>query len=67
MYEDDDLWPIKCPECGNEFLEKVSRIKTGERIKCPTVNVPWAFGTHRNNSSWRSLRQTQASLTHTGT
>jgi hypothetical protein len=38
MYEDNDLWPIKCPECGNEFLEKVSRVNTGERIKCPSVD-----------------------------
>jgi len=35
MYEDDDLWPLKCPECLEEFSEKIGRIKTGERIKCP--------------------------------
>jgi hypothetical protein len=38
MYEDGDLWPIKCFECKEEFFEEVGRIKTGERIKCPGIN-----------------------------
>lgn len=35
MYEDDDLWPIKCPECGEEFTEKIGRMKAGEQSRCP--------------------------------
>jgi hypothetical protein len=38
MYEDKDPWPIKCPECHEEFVAEVGRIKAGERIKCPGVD-----------------------------
>jgi len=27
MYEDHDTWPLKCPECGEEFTEKIGRLK----------------------------------------
>ena len=23
MYEDNDFWPVKCPECREEFVEKI--------------------------------------------
>ena len=28
MYDDDtDLWPFKCPECGEEFTEQIGTVK----------------------------------------
>jgi hypothetical protein len=34
-YEDEDLWPFKCPECGDEFTEQIGRLKA----QTPTINV----------------------------
>ena len=40
MYEDHDLWPIKCSNCRNEFTEEVGRIKAGnELIRCPDCKI----------------------------
>ena len=39
MYEDDDLWPIKCPECLEEFVEKIGRMKAGEKSRCPGCSL----------------------------
>lgn len=36
MFEkDDDDFPIKCPNCFEEFYEKVGRIKTRLDAHCP--------------------------------
>lgn len=36
MFEkDDDDFPVKCPVCGEEFHEKVGRIKAGLDSRCP--------------------------------
>jgi|SRR5450759_915677 hypothetical protein len=35
MYEDDKLWPIKCPACLEEFTKKVGWLKTHRTVKCP--------------------------------
>ncbi len=35
MYEDTDLWPIKCPSCLNEFTQQIGRIKTSGQTRCP--------------------------------
>jgi hypothetical protein len=35
MYEDQDLWPIKCPSCGEEFFKQVGWLKTHTAIRCP--------------------------------
>ena len=35
MYKDKDLWPVKCPECHEEFVAEVGRMKAGEKLKCP--------------------------------
>jgi hypothetical protein len=40
MYEDEDLWPLKCPECGEEFTEKIGRLKTNLSAKCPGIKNP---------------------------
>jgi hypothetical protein len=46
MYEDNDLWPVKCPACGEEFTKQVGWLKTHDTVKCPgtgcptTINVP---------------------------
>jgi hypothetical protein len=32
MYPDDDTFPVKCPHCDHEFLEKIASIKTGTTI-----------------------------------
>ena len=36
MFEQDsDEFPIRCPNCGEEFYEKVGRIKSGLDLRCP--------------------------------
>jgi hypothetical protein len=33
--DDDDLFPIKCPDCKHEFHEKIGRMKAGGAVRCP--------------------------------
>jgi hypothetical protein len=40
MYEDNDPWPLKCPECGEEFTKKIGWLKTHFAVKCPGVLNP---------------------------
>jgi hypothetical protein len=43
MYKDEDDWPFKCPECGEEFTEKIGRLKTQTptiAVKCPGIVDP---------------------------
>ena len=36
MYEDQDLWPIKCLGCTNEFTAKIGWLKSdGSSVCCP--------------------------------
>jgi hypothetical protein len=41
MYEDKDkdkdLWPLKCPECGEEFTKEIGWLKAHTDVKCPGV------------------------------
>jgi hypothetical protein len=39
MYEDEDLWPIKCPECLDEFTEQIGRMKAGQQSRCPGCSL----------------------------
>jgi hypothetical protein len=34
MYESNDPWPFKCPNCLHEFTEKIGRIQTGSQVVC---------------------------------
>jgi hypothetical protein len=43
LYEDRDLWPFKCPECGEEFATEIGWLKSQRRvieIKCPGILNP---------------------------
>ena len=42
MYDDDtDLWPFKCPECGEEFTEQIGTVKANNfHVKCPAITLP---------------------------
>lgn len=46
MYEDTDLWPIKCPECHHEFTEQIGRINAGGKITCPGCSL-WLTDHHK--------------------
>lgn len=35
MFGMNDLWPIKCANCGEEFTEEVGRIKIVGGVRCP--------------------------------
>jgi predicted Zn-ribbon and HTH transcriptional regulator len=35
MYEDHDLWPLKCPTCAHGFTETIGRIKSRLVSSCP--------------------------------
>jgi hypothetical protein len=32
MYEDKDPWPLKCPECGEEFTKEIGWLKTHSEV-----------------------------------
>jgi hypothetical protein len=34
MYEDEDLWPMRCPLCGHGFTAKIRHLKSGVVTKC---------------------------------
>jgi len=34
-YKGEDLWPIQCPHCPNEFYEQIGRLKNGGIVECP--------------------------------
>jgi hypothetical protein len=39
VYEDKDFWPIKCPDCLNEFTEEIGRMKAGAEIRYPDCKI----------------------------
>jgi hypothetical protein len=43
MYQDKDLWPVKCPECHEEFVAEVGRMKAGEQLRCPAKYCALSF------------------------
>ena len=42
MYEDHDLWPIKCPNCAHGFTETIGRIKSRFVSSCPKCSSDFA-------------------------
>ena len=34
MYEDEDVWPVRCPLCGHGFTAKIRHLKSGVVSKC---------------------------------
>jgi hypothetical protein len=35
MYDDQDVWPIKCAGCLHEFTKTVAELRSGRSIHCP--------------------------------
>jgi DNA-directed RNA polymerase subunit RPC12/RpoP len=35
MYEDNEPWPITCPDCKHEFTEQIVRLKNNTVVRCP--------------------------------
>jgi predicted Zn-ribbon and HTH transcriptional regulator len=42
MYEDHDLWPVKCPRCAHGFTETIGRIKSRLVSSCPRCSSDFA-------------------------
>ena len=42
MYENDDLWPFKCPWCGHGFTERIGRVKSRLVSSCPECSLGFA-------------------------
>ncbi len=42
MYEDDDLWPLKCPWCSHGFTERIGRVKLRLVSSCPECSLDFA-------------------------
>jgi hypothetical protein len=34
MYGDDDLWPVRCPRCGEFTHKKIGWLKTNTNLRC---------------------------------
>jgi hypothetical protein len=34
MYEDEDVWPVRCPHCGHGFTAKIGHLKWGVVTTC---------------------------------
>jgi hypothetical protein len=39
MYADKDLWPFRCPRCGEDFVKRIGWLKTQTSVKCPGFTV----------------------------
>ncbi len=35
MYEDHELFPLRCSQCGHKFKQQVGRLKAGTDLWCP--------------------------------
>jgi uncharacterized Zn-finger protein len=35
MYKDEDLWPVTCPRCGEQFHKPVGWLKKNHIMQCP--------------------------------
>lgn len=42
MYDDDDLWPVKCPKCAHGFSDTIGRIKSRLASSCPKCSSDFA-------------------------
>ena len=42
MYDDHDLWPIKCPKCDHGFTECIGGVKTRLVSTCPMCSLDFA-------------------------
>jgi hypothetical protein len=42
MYDDHDLWPIRCPRCAHGFTETIGRIKSHLVSTCPGCSSDFA-------------------------
>jgi uncharacterized protein YbaR (Trm112 family) len=39
MYEDNEPWPITCPDCKHEFTEQIARLKNNTIVRCPLCKI----------------------------
>ncbi len=34
MFENRDPWPLRCPQCGEEFVVEIGKLKSGKVPRC---------------------------------
>jgi hypothetical protein len=68
MYEDEDVWPIRCPLCGHGFTAKIGHLKFGYMTKCAACSHDLGHSTEefhvalsearkgKHNPWWEMLR-----------
>jgi DNA-directed RNA polymerase subunit RPC12/RpoP len=39
MFEDEDLWPVQCPNCGHISREPIGWLKESGRHSCPACSA----------------------------
>ena len=45
MYEDEDVWPIRCPHCDHGFTAKIRHLKSGVVSKCVSCSNDFGHST----------------------
>jgi hypothetical protein len=68
MYEDEDVWPVRCPYCGYGFTAKIRHLKFDFISKCPACSRDLGHSTEqfhvalsearrgKHNPWWEMLR-----------
>jgi DNA-directed RNA polymerase subunit RPC12/RpoP len=67
MYEDKDVWPFKCPKCGEEFTEQIGRLKVETTIHCPGQACSMRFKMSPEEFDLALAKAKAASMTPSGT
>jgi len=70
MYEDEDVWPVRCSRCAHGFTAKIGHLKFGFRTKCDACSHDLGHSTEeflvalsearkgKYNPWWEMLRST---------
>lgn len=58
MLEDDDLWPIMCPRCGQELEKEIGRLKHTVDITCSRCGHKFGFNNETFSHALEQLKKT---------
>ena len=57
MYEDEDIWPIRCPLCGHGFTAKIRHLKLGVVTRCVSCSRELGHSTEEFYQALSEARQ----------
>jgi len=57
MFNDEEHWPFKCPNCGNVIQGQVGDMKARNEITCPSCTLHFGTTPRHFYSHWRGPRR----------